>query len=102
MVRVIDQSVEEQALEERTNRLIEIAKKVMGDDEVRQTGLLGLSVWTSDGKSVISVSNYKNSVIVTSREYLDGALRLAGAYEAETGEEFIVVKKYSAATTDQP
>ncbi|MEK6857183.1 MAG: hypothetical protein AABX39_01200 [Nanoarchaeota archaeon] len=89
MVKVVEKTLDEKALEDRQKMLVGLTKDVLGAESVCIETVIGFNV-----NSGIFVSAFKDIVSVYEEKYFDTAMKIAEAYEVVTGKEFTVKKNY--------
>ena len=93
MVRIEEFSDREIAEKKKFSRLVEITKELMGQHRIVETST-SFGLFNSNFYSWAHVSPNLNKLEVYSPNHLDMAVKLAKAYETETGKEFTVKKRY--------
>ena len=96
MVNIVGLTNEERALKAKTSRLVEITEQIVGKQRVVLSigNILIRHSSTEAPDFPISIAPYLNQVSVDFRSYFEEAIRLAEAYEKETGNDFTVKKRY--------
>ena len=97
MVKIIEKTLEERALEEKMQQLLGMAKEIFPNERMNITsglviGIHGADPFVPDCHKITIF--YNNNIQVHQPSYFDRAVELARLYEARFDAEFIVKKDY--------